>query len=164
MFENGKPLSDDEIVINPAVPASAQHALACIGAAGQEKASNIRSRLIPYQQSPPQTPPPPKLVSRRHALAWGALALSFLVEALLAALAGSVGWVVILLIVAGATTLHSVMNVFATTRKSRTWAQEQWDMRYADAFYHRQYIVPRTDLDDKARRIPLCQTEVRHPE
>lgn len=136
------PVINDEIVIDPRVPNQARHAL-----------SASSGRLIPYRQPPPPKPDPPAPVTGRHVLIWGAVALVFLIAAVLAGAAGSVEYVAIFLIVAGTATAGAVLGGFARSRGNREWAAEQWNLRYACVYWHRQYIVPGTDLDDEARRI-----------
>jgi hypothetical protein len=136
------PVIDDEIVIDPQVPDGARRAI-----------SAARSRLIPYRQPAPPKPEPPAPVTGRRALTWGAAALVFLIAAVLAGAAGSTQYAALSLIVAGAATAGAVLSGFACTRASREWAAEQWNLRHARVYWHRQYIVPGTDLDGEARRI-----------
>lgn len=133
---------NDEIAIDPQVPDQARHAL-----------SVARGQLIPYRQSPPPKPELPAPVTGRRALIWGVVALVFLITAVLAGAAGSVEYVALFLIVAGVATAGAVLGGFACTRASREWAAGQWNLRHAHVYWHRQYIVPETDLDDEARRI-----------
>jgi hypothetical protein len=68
LFEDGRPVVNDEIVIDPQVPDEARHAL-----------SAARSRLIPYWQPAPPKPEPSTPVTGRRALIWGVVALVFLI-------------------------------------------------------------------------------------
>jgi hypothetical protein len=142
LFEDGMPVINDEIVIDPQVPEEARHAL-----------SAARARLIPYRQPAPPKPAPPAPVTGRRALIWGVAALVFLIAAVLAGASGSIGYVALLLIVAGVATAVAVLSGFARTRAGREWAAEQWNLRHARVYWHGQYIVPETDLDEEARRI-----------
>ena len=110
-------------------------------------------QLVPFSKSPPRVPPQPTPATGRNALTWGAFALAFLIGTLLAALAGSIGFVVILLIATAIATTGSVRTWFAASNASQSWVLEQWNIRYAGVFWHRRYVVPQTDLDDEARRI-----------
>jgi hypothetical protein len=142
LFEDGIPVVHDEIVVDPQVPDGARHALWA-----------DRGRLIPYRQSAPPKPAPPAPVTGRRVLIWGVVALVFLVAAVLAGAAGSVGSVALLLAVAGVATAGAVLSGFACTRVRREWAAEQWQLRHASVYWHGQYIVPGTDLDDEAQQI-----------
>jgi hypothetical protein len=142
LVEDDMPVINDEIVLDPRVPDGARHAL-----------SAARGRLIPYRQPAPPKPEPPAPVTGRRALIWGVVALVFLIAAVLAGSASSVGYVALLLIVAGGATAGAVLSGFACTRASREWAAEQWSLRHACVYWHRRYIVPGTDLDDEARLI-----------
>jgi len=110
-------------------------------------------QLVPFRKSPPRVPPRPTPVTGRNALIWGAFALAFLIGTLLAAVAGSIGFVVILLIATAMATGGSVRTWFAASNTSQAWAREQWSIRYVGVFWHRRYVVPQTDLDDEARPI-----------
>lgn len=135
------PVINNEIVIDPRVPDEARRAL-----------SVARGQLIPYWQPAPPKPAPPAPVTGRQVVTWGVTALGGLIGAVLAGAAGSVGWVALLLAVAGLATAGTVMNGFARTRASQQWAARQWNLRHARVYWHRQYIVPGTDLDDAARQ------------
>jgi len=136
------PVINDKIVIDPQVPEEVRRAL-----------SAARGRLIPYRQPAPSRPAPPAPATGRRALVWGVAALGFLIAAVLAGAAGSGGYVALFLIVAGVATAGAVLSGFARTRAGREWAAEQWNLRHAHVYWHRQYIVPKTDLDDDARRV-----------
>jgi len=110
-------------------------------------------QLIPFWKSPPRVPPRPTPATGRNALTWGAFALAFLVGTLLAAVVGSIGFVIIFLIATAIATAGSIRTWFAASNASQAWAREQWNMRYVGIFCHRRYVVPQTDLDDEARPI-----------
>lgn len=183
MFDDGRPFTSDEIVIDPVVPEAARRALADLYWAGQRefrgsrrsagpggrvgqagrmtRAGRPRSsaivmattggQLIPFRKSPPRVPPRPTPAAGRNTRTLGAFALAFLIGALLAAVAGSIGFVVILLAATAIATVGSVRSWFAASSASQAWAQEQWNIRYAAVSWHRRYVVPQTDLDDEAR-------------
>jgi hypothetical protein len=141
LFEDGMPVINNEIVIDPQVPDEARRAL-----------SVARGQLIPYWQPTPPKPEPPAPITGRQVLTWGVVALGGLIGAVLAGAAGSVEFVALLLAVAGLATAGAVLNGFARTRASQEWAAQQWNLRHARVYWHRQYIVPGTDLDDATRR------------
>lgn len=176
MLDDGKPLTSDEIVIDPMVPAEIRHTLAEMHRAGQRglrrsawqdgrpprsgqpdltwpPAPSAGGQLIPFGQSSPQVPQRPKPTAARAARAWGACALACLIGTLIAAVADSVGFIVVLLIATAIATTGSVRSMFDATKASETRAQARWNARYAGEYWHRRYVVPQTDLDREAKPV-----------
>jgi hypothetical protein len=184
MFANGRPLSRDELIIDPAVPLASRRALAQMQIAGQRPsqafqplirpagpartaervpatrqarpqgpATAASPRLIPFRETPPALPQQPAPVTRRKAQVWGTWALIFVAGTLLAAVAGSVGFLVILLMAAAIATIVTVRSIFDASSASQAWAAERWEASHAAVRWHQRYVLPRTDLDDESRVI-----------
>jgi hypothetical protein len=141
------------IVVDPAAPAAVRRALA----------GRRRKGLVPYRHSGVVLPRPPRVASAaaRKVCGAGTCTVLFLGGALLAAVAGSLPFVVILLILTAVMTLVSVRALFdanATgwtgiiaepTRAEGTHDPGNWYVQHAAAYYHRRYVVPRTDMDSE---------------
>jgi len=197
MSGNGRALDSDAVVIDPALPEPARYALhfvspargqAAVGGrydrpAGRAAAAweayralemytalSRRGALIPFRDTAPDTPPPPRPRRVMSEAAKGVrnsavFTVIFLAGTLMAAAAGSAVSIIVLLILAGASavfgiraTLDAATGGWTTLVTDpeelvRPWDPDSWYVRHAAAYYHRRYVVPRTDMDSSAREI-----------
>jgi hypothetical protein len=128
------------------------------------------ARLIPFQQEAPAAPDPPRPPRVMSAAAKSVrnsviLTLVFVGGTLLAVSVGSVVSAVVLLILMAASAIvgiRALFDAFATSwtivvtdpeQLVRPHDSDSWYVRHATAYYHRRYVVPRTDMDKDAREV-----------
>jgi hypothetical protein len=124
-------------------------------------------RLIPFRQPAPPAPHPPRVMSdtARKVLNSAIFTVIMLGAALIAATAGSVPFVVVFLIltviptvacaraVVDASDTGWTMLVTEPTATMRFSDPGNWYARHAAAYYHRRYVLPRTDIADADRPV-----------
>ena len=128
------------------------------------------ARLIPFQQDAPAAPPPPRpprvmsdaAKSVRNSVL---LTLVFVGGTLLAVSVHSVVSAIVLLILMAVSAIVGIRAVFDALATSwtnvvtdpeqlvRPHDSDSWYVRHATAYYHRRYVVPRTDMDKDAREV-----------
>ena len=129
-----------------------------------------RGALIPFKEAAPDTPPPPRprrvmSEAAKRGRNSAVFTVVFLGGTLMAAAAGSAVSIVLLLILAGVSAvlgIRAALDAAAggwTTAVTdpeelvRPWDPDSWYVRHAAAYYHRRYVVPRTDMDSDAREV-----------
>jgi len=124
-------------------------------------------RLIPFRQPAPPAPHPPRVMSdtARKVLNSAIFTVIMLGAALIAATAGSVPFVVVFLIltviptvtcaraVVDASDTGWTMLVTEPTATIRFSDPGHWYARHAAAYYHRRYVLPRTDIAEADRPV-----------
>lgn len=127
-------------------------------------------RPIPFGEAAPAAPDPPRPPRVMSDAAKGVrnaavCTVVFLSGTLVAAAAGSVVSVMALLVVATTAAIVALRRAFDTVGTGwtrvvtdpaqlvRLYDSDSWYLRHAPAYYHRRYVVPRTDMDKEARRI-----------
>jgi len=173
MFHDSRDFDADAIVIDPAVPAAARQALeagywAAKAASGRRGPNRPGARWnaarsarpIPFGQSARRAPPPPRVMSAgaRMARLWAVGTLAFLAGALIAAAAGSLPFVVALLVLTAVATAlcaravldagHAGWTVIVTEAKGELPRRDprNWFALHAAAYYHGRYVVPQADI------------------
>ncbi len=196
MSGNDKALDSDAVVLDPALPDAARYALHLASpgrgrnalsrydraggrrATGWEAyralelytAATRRARLIPFRESAPAVPSPPRPPRVLSDAAKGVrnsavFTLVFLGGTLMAAAAGSTVSIVFLLIMAVISVAFSARAVLRAVRVGwttvvtdpeelvRPYDSDSWYARDCPAYYHRRYVLPRTDMDKGAREV-----------
>jgi hypothetical protein len=124
-------------------------------------------RLIPFRQPAPPAPHPPRVMSdtARKVLNSAIFTVIMLGAALIAATAGSVPFVVVFLIltviptvacaraVVDASDTGWTMLVTEPTATLRISDPGNWYARHAAAYYHRRYVLPRTDISEADKEV-----------
>ncbi|MGH3189830.1 MAG: hypothetical protein ACRDPY_33515 [Streptosporangiaceae bacterium] len=124
-------------------------------------------RLIPFRQPAPPAPQPPRVMSdtARKVLNSAIFMVIMLGGALLAATAGSVPFVVVFLTltviptvacaraVVDASDTGWTMLVTEPSTTARISDPGNWYARHAAAYYHRHYVVPRTDIAEADKPV-----------
>lgn len=127
-------------------------------------------RPIPFAEAAPAAPNPPRPPRVMSDAAKGVrnaavFTIVLLGGALMAVAAGSVVSVIVLLILAGAAAIAGLRGAFNAAGTGwtrvvtdpeqlvRLYDSDSWYLRHATAYYHRRYVVPRTDMDKEARQV-----------
>ncbi len=124
-------------------------------------------RLIPFKQPSPPAPHPPRVMSdtARKVLNSAIFTVIMLGAALIAATAGSVPFVVVFLVltviptvacaraVVDASDTGWTMLVTEPTAGVRISDPGNWYARHAAAYYHRRYVLPRTDIAEADKPV-----------
>jgi hypothetical protein len=183
MVDDVRAFEADAIVIDPAVPPAARRFLegrfSVAAVPGRNPPARRVStpdarrnvpragRLIPFRQPTPPAPRPPRVLSdtARRARNSAIYTVVFLAGALIAANAGSVPFVVVLLALTVIPTVAFARAVVdANDTGWRVLVTEpaaavrisdpgNWHARHAAAYYHRRYVVPRTDIAEPDKPV-----------
>jgi hypothetical protein len=135
---------------------------------GRLSASDAYSNVLPYGRLIPFGRPapvlrPPRVMSRsaRRARNSAICTVIVLAGALMAAASGSLPFVIVFLFVTAVTTITFARAAFDASQAGWTAVvtepegtgkaddAENWYVRHAPAYYHRRYVVPRTDIDNQ---------------
>lgn len=162
-------LSENAIVIDPVVPLAARSVLQRKHFVAQRHpgTTSRRGALIPYRETAPEAPPPPKapwVTSPEAKRTWiAAVAIVVLFGGtLVAAAADSVIGMIVMLVLTGTATVYGVRNGWGAREVGWTSPvldpqailasdYDRWYERQGTAYYHRRYIVPATDIDPEHR-------------
>jgi hypothetical protein len=155
MNKASEPFTNDGMIIDPVVPEVGRRSLAQRWSLqGARAAGNGRQGgLIPFRQAAATGPARPESHAARRSWTWAASAALCLGVALIGAAAGVVALVVIFLITTAVATALATRNALDATEGGQAALRERWDARHAAAFYHRRYIIPRTDLAESVQPI-----------
>jgi hypothetical protein len=162
-------LSETAIIIDPVVPMAARSVLQRKYFVAQRHpgTTSRRGALIPYREIAPEAPPPPKppwVTSPQAKRTWAA-AVAIVVlfgGTLVAAAADSVIGMIVMLVLTGTATVYGVRSGWGAREVGWTSPvldpqtilasdYDRWYERQGTAYYHRQYVVPATDIDSEHR-------------